>query len=69
MSARGKMGLAALMLALGALGGAEMQPAKRDGKPPRKFTDQRKAEAEAKRQRKNAKRRQQHGDRHEPKAP
>ena len=66
MSARGKMGLAALMLALG---GAEMQPAKRDEKPPRKFTDQRKAEAEAKRQRKNAKRRQQHGDRHEPKAP
>lgn len=63
MSARGRMGLAALMLALGALGGEEMRPTKRDEKPPRKFTDQRKAEAEAKRQRKNEKRRRQHGNR------
>ncbi len=57
MNTRGRMGIAALMLALGALNqGPEMRPTKRDEKPPRKFTDQRIAEAEAKRQRKNAKR-------------
>lgn len=60
MTTRGKLGLMAALLAIGALGGPEMLPAKRDGKPPRKFTDQRKAEAEAKRQRKNEKRRAQH---------
>ena len=62
MNGRGKLGLMAALLAVSALGGPEMLPTKRDEKPPRKFTDQRKAEAEAKRQRKNEKRRK-HGDR------